>query len=152
MCTVVFLCFEAQHFNQAWLVQYRIGIGRAHQRGNAPRSGRGTFAAELAGLGLAGFAQARAQVHQTRCDHEALCGNRLVGDKTRGCVANREDVAIGNGQVPVVAALAWRVLSEGVRFRGMRVGLPKGEAVASEGRKYNDELCGGGHEGGSNAR
>lgn len=27
-----------------------------------------------------------------------------------------------------------------VRFRGMRVGLPKGEAVASEGRKYNDKV------------
>ena len=58
-------------------------------------------------------------------------------------VANRVDrlTAIGNGQVPRVVALAWRLLSEGSRLLGMRVGLPKGEAVASEGRKYNAKLC-----------
>lgn len=49
--------------------------------------------------------------------------------------------ALGNGQVPAVAALAWRVLSESARLQGMRVGLPKGKAPASEGRKYNDALC-----------
>jgi len=54
-------------------------------------------------------------------------------------VANRMDRlgALGNGQVPAVVALAWRVLSERARLRGMRVGLPKGEAVATEGRKDN---------------
>ena len=57
-------------------------------------------------------------------------------------VANRVERlhALGNGQVPQVAALAWRVLSESARLRGMRVELPKGEAVASEGRKYNQAL------------
>ena len=56
-------------------------------------------------------------------------------------VANRMDrlKSIGNGQVPSVAALAWRVLSERARLRGMRVELPKGAASASEGRKYNGQ-------------
>jgi len=62
-------------------------------------------------------------------------------DRMDDGVADRVDraEALGNGQVPQVAALAWRVLSERVRLRGMRVGLPKGEAVATEGRKDNGE-------------
>lgn len=60
-------------------------------------------------------------------------------DRVADGLANRHDRnhAAGNGQVPIVVALVWRMLSEGVRLRGMRVGLPKGEAVATNGRKYN---------------
>ena len=36
--------------------------------------------------------------------------------------------------------------TDGVWLRGMRVGLPKGEAVATEGRKYNEKLSDAGGE------
>ncbi len=39
--------------------------------------------------------------------------------------------AAGNGQRPELVALAWRVLSGGVRFREMRVGLPRDEDRAN---------------------
>lgn len=43
------------------------------------------------------------------------------------------------GNVP--AGILERLPKFPVPVRGMRVGLPKGEAVASEGRKYNAELA-----------
>jgi len=51
---------------------------------------------------------------------------------------------LGNGQVPAVVAKAWRLLApeldDGSAFEECVSGLPKGEAVASEGRKYNSVL------------
>ena len=47
-------------------------------------------------------------------------------------------INLWNCTEPMTPAQIERMEELDARIRGMRVGLPKGEAVASEGRKYND--------------
>jgi hypothetical protein len=64
---------ELEHLHQAGLVQHRVGVGRADQAGDATGHGGGHFAFQHAGVLVAGLAQARRQIHQTR-QHDAARG------------------------------------------------------------------------------
>jgi hypothetical protein len=62
---------ELQHLDQAGLVEHGVGVGRAHQAGNAAGDGRGHFAFEHAFVLVARLAQARGQVDQAGRDDAA---------------------------------------------------------------------------------
>ena len=84
---------EFQHFHQPRLVQRRVGVGRAGQRGDAAGSGGEHFGFQRGAVLEAGFAQPHRQVDQAGTDDEAGRVEGAVGVEIGRRVAVADDLA-----------------------------------------------------------
>ena len=81
----------AQHFNQAGLIENRVGVRRADQAGDAARDGRVHFGRQRVLEFIARFAQARAQINQARSHYQAGRINCFSGFEPGWRCANRHN-------------------------------------------------------------
>ncbi len=91
---------EGEHLDQAGLVEHGVGVGRAHQAGDAAGHGRGHLALEHALVLVAGFAQPRGEVDQAGRDDAAAGVEGALGLEAGGdAVADAGDLSVGDGDV-----------------------------------------------------
>ena len=90
---------KPQHFDESRLVQDRIGIGRASERGDAPRNSRRHFRIERRLVFIAGLTQPRRQIDEPRRDAKPLRIDRFVCFEACGRGADCGDLAVGDEYV-----------------------------------------------------
>ena len=90
---------ELEHLDEAGFIEHRVGVGRAHQRSHAAGHCSGHFRFEHALVFMAGFAQARGQVHEARRHHTTRRVQCPAGGKVGADPAQRDDPARGDGHV-----------------------------------------------------
>ena len=64
---------KLEHFNQTWLVEHGVGVGRTDHAGDTPCDGRCQLAFQHTFVFVARFAQPDRQIDQPGC-HHAACG------------------------------------------------------------------------------
>ena len=74
---------KAQHFHQTGLIQHGVGIGQAHQAGDATSHSSRHLRGEHVRVLQTGLAQAHRQIHQTGGDDAARGVDNVVGLKVR---------------------------------------------------------------------
>jgi hypothetical protein len=106
-----------EHLDQPRLVERRIGVGRAGERGHPARDRRAHLAFERGLVLEAGLAQARREVDQPRRGDEALRVDHLVGTEAVGRLVERGDLPVGNVDRS-------RLVAAGRRIDDARIGDP----------------------------
>ena len=102
-------CAMHQHFNQTWLVQHRIGIGRTDQTGDATGQCRLQFGFQRGLVFITGFAQAHRQVDETGSDDQTGSVYGLVGLEASGRLADGGDFAVDDEHVVAGVDLVGRI-------------------------------------------
>jgi hypothetical protein len=77
-----------EHFYQAGLIQWRISIRRAHDRGDATFDGGSKLSLERAAVFVARLAQANGKVSQARAHDQTARVNAFVGRESDRRPAN----------------------------------------------------------------
>ncbi|MPN46602.1 hypothetical protein SDC9_194193 [bioreactor metagenome] len=107
-CLMELLRAELQHLHQARLVEHRIGIGRTHQAGHTTCHRSAHFGLQHALVLIAGLAQSRGQIDQTRQHVAALGVDHTGWREVLGLAINRDDAARRQRDVAdLVQAAGW---------------------------------------------
>jgi len=88
-----------EHLDQARFVEYRVGVRRAGQTGDAAGSGCQHFAFQRGLVLIARFAQSGRNVDQSRADHQAGGVDHLIGSEVRWRLADADHLACRDKQI-----------------------------------------------------